>query len=290
MIIVKLTGGLGNQLFQYAAGRSLSLRHNTELLIENSFYLAPSKKVTPRNYELDKFNINARLCTDVERKKLLSYTNKYIKRLRAFLPNMGNYYFASETNTNINFESLPFDTFLDGYWQSEKYFLTNKELIINEFSIKPPLSDFSKIHLDNIKKSNSVSLHIRRGDYVSLPTANSTHGLCELDYYTRSIEKIIETVENPIFFIFSDDMKWTSENLQIQHPHFFITQNNEENAFQDLHLMSQCKHNIIANSSFSWWGAWLNTNKYKIVIAPKKWFADPARSSSEIIPASWITL
>ncbi len=290
MIIVRLTGGLGNQLFQYAMGRKLALNHKTELILENSFYVNTPRKATPRKYELHNFSIKARCTTSEERARLFFYTNSITKRVKKFFPSLGRFYFFAEQQLHKkNYLHLPRETFLDGYWQSEFFFLDIKKEIIEDFKIIPAMSARDIETASKITSTNSISLHIRRGDYVSHASANSTHGFCGLDYYMKSISYIEQCTEKPVFFIFSDDIEWTSKNLKINHPHFYVDHNNSDTAFQDLRLMSMCKHNVIANSSFSWWGAWLNQNQQKIIISPKQWFANKKKDSSKITSESWIT-
>ena len=138
-----------------------------------------------------------------------------------------------------------------------------------------------------ISQTNSVSLHIRRGDYVSNQKTNQTHGTCDLDYYQRCITEIEKEVENPYFFVFSDEIEWVKENLKINHPAEYVDQNTGDKSYEDMRLMSQCKHNVIANSSFSWWGAWLNSYPDKIVFAPKRWFASDKHNTKDLIPEGW---
>jgi hypothetical protein len=142
---------------------------------------------------------------------------------------------------------------------------------------------------EQIGRVNAVSLHVRRGDYVKNPKTTATHGLCSLDYYHTAIRYIYETVEQPYFFIFSDDMAWVKEHLKIDAPCQYVDHNQGKESFNDMHLMSLCKHHIIANSSFSWWGAWLNSSPEKIVIAPNKWFANQ-NNIKDLLPNDWVTL
>ena len=233
MIAIKLKGGLGNQMFQYACGRNLSYRQKTVLKLDKSFLdntlWQKIVGVTPRKYEMGEFNIQAEL---VKGKNCL-----------------------------------------DGYWQSEKYFKNIRKILLLDFTLKKESKNFLK-YKKLIIKTNSVSVHIRHGDYVKRAVARKYHGTLSFDYYFKAIELIGKKIKNPRFFVFSDDPMISN---------FSGLTNNEE-----LILMSKCKHNIIANSSFSWWGAWLNTNPKKIVIAPKKWFR--AKTDFEIVPQSWIKL
>lgn len=161
------------------------------------------------------------------------------------------------------------------------------------------LEDFTFINMPNkrnqsvlnmIDSKNSISIHVRRGDYVSNAATNKYHGLCDLGYYKKSIDYISKRVESPVYYIFSDDISWCKINLKIKGNVTYISHNNGDNSWEDMRLMSRCKHNIIANSSFSWWAAWLNTNLDKIVIAPRNWYKDLPRNMTDIIPSSWLTV
>jgi hypothetical protein len=144
-----------------------------------------------------------------------------------------------------------------------------------------------KTLLKRVSSNNSVSVHIRRGDYVSNPHASKFHGTKGLDYYEKAVERIAETVKNPELFVISDDIEWCKENLRLPYKTTHIDGNA---GFEDMHIMSHCAHNIIANSSFSWWAAWLNTNPDKVVIAPKKWFNDESINTEDVVPKTWIRL
>ncbi len=141
--------------------------------------------------------------------------------------------------------------------------------------------------LDKIKSLNAISLHVRRGDYVNL---THIHGLCDLNYYKRTIDYIASRVQNPHFFVFSDDIPWVRENLKIEYPFDVVDINDGKTAFCDIWLMKHCQHNIIANSSFSYWGAWLNENPDKFVVAPQIWFVENNDSFKDIVPKGWIRL
>jgi hypothetical protein len=143
---------------------------------------------------------------------------------------------------------------------------------------------------EQISRVNSVSLHVRRGDYVANLKVAAIHGLCSKEYYASAIKFISKKVERPHFFVFSDDINWVENNFKINYPCTYINQNFSNESYNDLRLMSLCQHNIIANSSFSWWGAWLNCNSEKIVIAPKKWFANSDKRCDDLIPEKWVRL
>jgi len=292
MIIVKLIGGLGNQMFQYAAGKALSLERGTELLIDKSdLDKETNGAFTKRHYELGCFNITERFANSNDLFPYKNIGSSRLKRLRdryfPWLVNKVSFY-ESGNSFHRNFFKLPANTYLNGFWQSEKYFKKYETQIRNSFQIKDPLPDELKDVLQNIRTTTSVSLHVRRGDYVSLKSANDYHGLCSQEYYEAAIDKLKKKYRDIVIFVFSDDIEWCKTNLNFNSPMHFISQN--KGAQWDLYLMSECRHNIIANSSFSWWGSWLNTNPNKVVIAPKNWFRDTTISTNDLIPENWIRL
>lgn len=287
MIVVRLYGGLGNQLFQYATARRLAHNIGTELALDIGDLGKNVTNITTRNYELWRYPVHARLLSSKEVKLAKLYTNKILKRLP--LPRPWLLY----KEKHFQFDSKVFefmnDVYLDGHWQCPKYFDCIQNMLRTELTPILPMGSVDETIADAIKDSNSVSIHVRRGDYVTLQCAAQTHGTCSLDYYREAIELMIERVDSPKFFIFSDDPDWTRENLYINAPTEYVNHNGADSAFQDLKLMSLCQHQIIANSSFSWWGAWLNSNHNKIVVAPKIWFLD-ARDTSGITPESWVKI
>lgn len=302
MLIVKIQGGLGNQMFQYAAGKSLALKLNRELKLDISIYINKSKSVTPRKYELKYFkNIEDEIASDKEIKAVGFITrsasaNYLFRHLRPYLNFLKKSHLLqkevefSDTGTLAprNFPAL----YLEGYWQSEAFFNENKGVIREKFDLSY-LADHKcvKQYMAQIESSYSVSIHVRRGDYITNKRANSYHGVCDIDYYNRAIRKIIDLIKTvPTFFIFSDDLDWCKVNLQSSYETYYIK---TDLAIYDLYLMSKCKSNIIANSSFSWWSAWLNSHQDKKVIAPKNWFKDikaNAASVYNILPEDWITI
>lgn len=288
MIITKISGGLGNQMFQYATGRAASLRTNTVLKLDIGSY-ADDK--FGRHYSLDIFNIRAKLATPLEINKLKPSGNFLVNespRLHRMV--------ARLTKTYVNEEfrkgEIPWNVhhlYLDGYWQSEKYFANYSRQIHDDFKVKLHPSSRMTSYLEKIKSSNSVAIHIRRGDYVKIARIKQAVGVCGVNYYQRAIRFISEQVNNPVFYIFSepDGLKWTKTRLKIKYPIVYV--NGKD--YEDLQLMSSCKHVITANSSFSWWGAWLNRNPKKIVIAPSPWFTWFKVSVSDYhsaVPVGWI--
>lgn len=289
MIIVQLTGGLGNQLFQYAIGRTLAVMNNTQLKIDLSFF----ETYEWHEYSLAPFSIEAKVATVEEVNTLTKLETSFLEKVRrklfGVLPiiikekglNYNSYYLKAGSNA-----------YLKGYWQSSKYFLSQEMKIRKEFEIKlPPSSSNTKL-LNEIMGCESVSLHIRRGNYASIEAVNKFHGTTKMSYYSQAMVVIESRCENPVYFIFSDDIGWARENLRLTREHVFVDINTDKTDYEDLRLMKSCKHSIVANSTFSWWGAWLNPNPDKIVIAPKQWFANEEmnQQTNDLIPAEWIRL
>jgi hypothetical protein len=285
MIVTKLSGGLGNQLFQYAAGRALAHHHQTELVLDLSDFNNIPIGNTPRIFQLDKYPIIARVASPEEVPKLRVYQGRFLRRI-PFLPRPWQHAIEPHFQYNPNFIHLPNNAYLDGYWQSYLYFEKIAFLIRSELQPLQSPGVKNQELLEAMARSNSVALHIRRGDYVSNAKAAIHHGVCSLDYYRAAIFNIAENVSSPHFYIFSDDLRWAKTNLEIDFPVNYIGHNVGDQAFQDLRLISHCKHQIIANSSFSWWGAWLNPNPEKVVIGPKKWFL-VNKESSTLFPPEW---
>lgn len=297
MIIVRLVGGLGNQLFQYAMGRNLALLKKTELKLDKSWLEKTFKVGTFRDYRLHNFNIQENFASASEIEKVKNQQGGILSRMLAKISgNEKSYIKQSVLNEQKDFVYDPNifetgkDVYVQGYWNNEKYFKDIKDIINEEFEVKiPPSIDNIKI-LDEIKNCNSVSIHVRRGDYVKDKKINKHHGTCSLDYYAKAMKIVGSKISNPIFFAFSDDMSWVKKNLKTKYPVHYVDINDDEHSYEDLRLMSACKHNIIANSSFSWWGAWLNQNPDKIIIAPNKWVNNANFDTSDITPKGWIKL
>jgi len=271
MIITRLIGGLGNQMFQYAVGRRAAHKHKTELKLDISWFKNPEGAIK-RDYLLNVFNIEEDFASKEEINKLKS-KNRGLLTL----------FYKKILKINDN-------TYLEGYWQSEKYFKDIENIIRKEFTFKDKPDAANQKIISRIKNCDSVSIHIRRGDYIFDETTNKYHGVCGLDYYSNSVAMIVKKVKNPYFFIFSDDIKWVKQNLHLKFPCVYVDYNIGKKDYEDMRLMSNCQHNIIANSSFSWWGAWLNQYKNKIIIAPKKCFRDKSIDTTDLIPQPWIKI
>lgn len=293
MIIIRFKGGLGNQLFQYACGRSLLINQSEiesvrNLLLDITWYGIPISHDTPRKFLLNKFNTIGSIASLKEIIRI-KYPYGYISRISRFIKirifRKGN---PSFTDKFLNKKG---DIYLDGFFQTEKYFADQAQTIRKELTLKNPLSRPAlKIQNDIMNSNNSVSLHIRRGDYVENAKTNQYHGTCSLGYYSKALEYITNKIGRDInIFVFSDDIDWVKNNLKFDFPTTYVS-SKEIPDYEELILMSKCKHNIIANSSFSWWGAWLNNNSGKIVIAPKRWANKDEDSFKDIIPSSWIKI
>ncbi|MCL2027006.1 MAG: alpha-1,2-fucosyltransferase [Bacteroidales bacterium] len=284
MIIVQLKGGLGNQLFQYAAGKQLSVKHNAPLKFDLSFLNAEPTSYTKRSLELDKLHINFEIASEKEIKTIKGQRWKNIF-IPTWIKERGGGCYSQFNRAGKN-------CYLDGYFQSETYFVNAAEQIRNELTFRNSLTEAKWADIkEQITNSNSISLHFRRGDYIENQKANQYHGVCSMDYYHKAVKEIAEQTENPLFFVFSDDIRWVIDNFSINFPTVFVEEK-DEIAHSDFQLMSLCKHNIIANSSYSWWAAWLNKNEHKIVIAPEKWYANSEmqEKTTNLLPQNWIKL
>ncbi len=296
MICVSIFGGLGNQMFQYACGRALAHNNNMPLVLDLSRLESSKVKsyTTTRNFDLDAFHLKAKKASRSELRKFKPLFYRIINAISFKLLShgiqTGSYFIERKFSYNRNITCIKGSCFLSGYWQSEKYFNSVESLIRDDFSFPDSLDSKNEFILNKIVLSNSISIHIRRTDFENTLSDN-IHGVCPMSYYLQAIEVITSKVENPVFFIFSDDIDWAKVNLKLSYACFFISGNNNK-SYVDMQLMSSCKHNIIANSSFSWWGAWLNQNPKKIVIAPSIWFINSNLNSQtkDLIPDTWIRI
>ncbi len=281
-------GGLGNQLFQYAAGKTLAIQHNTILKLDLSFLNQESDLHTKRNFELDVFITDSEFCTAGEVK---AFANK--PAVARYLPFFFHDKFvANEKGFEFDpaFFSFPENTYLNGFWQSEKYFAGIRSILLKDLVVKREASERLRAVKNLILNSNSVSLHVRRGDYITNPSSREFHGNLQLDYYHKAIDCLNNLYRDLKIFIFSDDIAWVKLNLKPVNVCEYIDFNTGKDSAFDLELMGLCKHNIIANSSFSWWGAWLNQNSNKTVISPEHWFANENINTKDLIPNDWIKL
>lgn len=293
MIVVQLQGGLGNQMFQYAFGRSLSLSMNVPLKLDLSFLQNKSGSHTKRDYELDVFMLNVAIASDAELKRFARiHNNKLLRKIHHRIPlTKYNRYIEPRFSFIPHLETqVKDDTLLIGFWQSEKYFLEHEDMIRKDFTFRAPFDAKNAQWEKLIRESDAISLHVRRGDYITNAAASSYHGTSDISYYRKAFDRIAGGLENAKLFIFSDDPDWVREHIRFDVETHVIDNNTGKSSFHDMHLMSLCRHHIIANSSFSWWGAWLNSSKDKIVVAPERWFAKGDIDTRDLIPASWLRM
>jgi hypothetical protein len=286
MIIVNLKGGTGNQLFQYALGRRLALQNDDELLLDvDGLDRANAVGDIYRPFALSAFSLAATPAT-AEEVRRLKYPYGLLSKAWRFVS------FKLLRRHHVTFEPNVLrwsgDIYLDGFWQSPRYFENIRETLLADLTLHKPLEGRAAAYAAQIASCTAVALHIRRGDYAKNPHVASALGLCSLSYYEKAVAHIKAHVEQPTFFIFSDDMAWVKANLPVGKDAVFVEGDGLADT-TELILMSKCQHNIIANSSFSWWGAWLNQNPNKIVVAPTPWF-DQTAYDKDLIPPSWVQL
>ena len=284
MVIVQLTGGLGNQLFQYAAAKALAIRNNAAVKLDISGFETDGL----RNFELDRFSISASIASETEISRLKATTSfsRLIERWKPF-PNR-RFYKEPFFHFDPDFFRLRSPVYIKGYFQSEKYFKQIEPVLRREIILKNAFRPEVRQMAVKLKEHQSVAIHIRRGDYTK-SAVNSYHGLLPLSYYREAIETIRSRVYEPKLYLFSDAPEMVKEALNLEEVQI-ISGTITNDHFEDLYLMSQCRHTIIANSSFSWWSAWLNDYEEKIVIAPTAWFNEGPRDTQDIIPERWLKI
>lgn len=284
MIYARLAGGLGNQMFQYAAARALAMRVGTEVVLDlRDLGKGPRHAV----FGLDRFSIQARIGSEADLPPGRSTPlRNMLWRTFGTSPR-----FLRERGLAFNDAVLDAgdDVYLHGYWQSERYFADAADRLRHEFSIPSAPGVGTARMMDAILSADtSVSVHLRRGDYVSTPGGRASHGVCDHAYYARALERLRPEVGQALHaFVFSDDPVWARENLRLDCEMTLVDVNDALSAHDDLRLMASCRHHIIANSTFSWWGAWLDPRPDKVVVAPRQWFSDSRLQNPDILPTSW---
>lgn len=297
MIVLHLTDGLGNQMFQYALAKALSLKYNTEIVIDMSWFEI-NKHRGGRRYQLDIFPIKSMKVNEVGKNwhlllEHLHFTrNIYRHKVKSKIQRL-----LGPTGINIKEKSFNYDStlseqvrnknvYLTGYWQSEKYFSHVRQELLADFRFLPELTGKNFTVSKQIKEcTQPVALHVRRGDYIA-----SEFAICGLDYYKSAINYITGKVGGIQLFVFSNDIEWAKDNIKTDQEIYFVDNNNEEKGYEDMRLMSLCRHHIIANSTFSWWGAWLGVAEDKIVVAPKRWVVGDQYGYEDIVPDGWIRI
>ena len=296
MITTRIFGGLGNQMFQYAAGKALALRAGQTLRLDTHWFLHISKNLTHRDYELSIYkNISAPTGNYLNffQRNHFDRTHRFIsEHIFDYETTFFNLCYEGNKNWSDAFLTPENKNYnLNGYWQSEDYFKDCKDQIKHDFMF-PELDDIRDLKfLQETKMSTVVSLHVRRGDYISLDGSQTLLGnVCTKEYYQSAIKLIQSKIDDFRFAVFSDEVNWVKENLSLPDNTLFIDWHTGKNSFRDMQLMSLCDHHIIANSSFSWWGAWLGQNENKIVIAPNRWLNAEDPLNSTRCPELWIRI
>lgn len=277
MIVCQLQGGLGNQMFQYATARTLANRHSTKVVLDHTWlvFKHPVGGATQRKYELDCFKL---------RKTTRQLSRSLPDRLRM---KFATRYQEPDVRYDAGFLKQPNNTFVQGHFQTERYFSSIRAQLLEDFSWADAPKGKNKTLLNKIQlDDSSVSIHVRRGDYITNPNASQLHGLLGIAYYQSALKAIRKHVAKPNLYVFSDDPVWCKANLKFDFPTTYIAHNTD--GAEDMRLMKSCRHNIVANSSFSWWAAWLNENPQKLVVAPKRWFAKAESNTKAVVPASWL--
>ena len=292
MIISHVIGGLGNQMFQYAIGKARAVACRTELRLDISDY---SRYSLHQGFELERIFVAPIVHAEkVDIQNVLGWQSSYWAR-KILRRSQASWLRKKSLVVEPNFAYWPeilettSNSYLTGNWQSEKYFVDIESILRKDFSFRQDAQGLNA-HLENqMRDENSVSLHIRRGDYVTNSHTNAVHGVCSPEYYKKAIAHVSLKVENPSFYIFSDDMAWVKANFVLPFRHTYVEHNVGAESYNDMRLMSLCRHHVIANSSFSWWGAWLNQRTEKLVIAPKHWFAEN-QDVSDLFCPNWVSL
>lgn len=283
MVIVKIKCGLGNQMFQYALGKRLALDWQDELKVDLAWFNNIKSGDIPRELEIDSFNVVLSNATEAEiAKSMPSFLARLVDRIRGRI-NRNHFYrfYATILKKKKN-------VYLDGYFQSYKYFETIRDVLLTEFTLKNGYHrEVDGIKSEIEKTDQSVAVHIRRGDFATI--RKGYNGLCDLSYYQKALEIIKNKYPNVQLFIFSDDIEWAKTNLKLAGPMVFVSRP-VLNPAEELWLMSLCKHQIIANSTFSWWAAWLNKNPQKIVVSPSRWLVAEDIKTDNLLPLNWIKL
>lgn len=314
IVAVRVKGGLGNQMYQYAMARSIQMKTNKNLIIDTSFY----KNYKLWNYGLDIFNLNTdnTVEANVKYRDLFElglildyklngyYSNINIMDIEQKLleskdimeeSRLKGYYFENEDREQLFNESLLYSNeskiYLDGYFENHKYYEGMQKILREDFKVIKNINEKAKILLNDIKNENSVCLHVRRGDKAYCKETNEVHGVCSIEYFNNAVEILTSKASNLRFYIFSDDIEWVKKNIKLENG-IYVDRTMTTYNYEDFELMKNCKHFIISNSSFSWWAAWLGEFEQKIVIAPQKLYAKEEKNKKSLdwTPDGWIRI
>lgn len=285
MIVIEASGGLGNQMFQYALYKKFESM-NKDVAFDTSFFRS---KQGLRELELGVFGVQYREISDTEAAYIrgYGYQDSILDKIKYKLKPTK---YVTYRDTIESFQPEVFgmeQVYLCGYWQSEKYFKDIREIILKEFIFPEDTIRKNEALCNKMQQENSVSIHVRRSDYLTEQNVKVYGNICTEKYYENAIEYIERNIESPSYYVFTDDLQWAKEFFKGGN-YIIVDKNRGKDSYADMYLMSQCKHNIIANSSFSWWGAWLNRNIDKKVLAPKKWFHN--HEKEEVVCEDWIRI
>ncbi|SMC47925.1 alpha-1,2-fucosyltransferase [Chryseobacterium sp. YR221] len=289
MIYVKISGGLGNQLFQYAFGQytagvlNTNVKYFSQTKIEN-------KSFTKRELDIQKFDLPIYLEDSFEEGEYFMFNGplrKIERKLIQKFPVFNKTHKIQSVNIHTVEKDLRDQCYYDGYWQNQEYPNYISQLLKDKIKLSTESETRLSSLISQIKNTNSVSIHIRRGDYMNIAANAKIFHICDMDYYRKAIQLIKEKIDNPVFFIFTEDKEWAKDNFKGSEFNFI----EGNSAIEDMLLMSKCKNQIIANSTFSWWAAWLNKNENKTVIAPQNWYVNFLKDNVKyFIPGDWIKL
>jgi hypothetical protein len=293
MIVVKPFGGLGNQMFQYAAARRLSLQHGTTLGLDLRWFSAQDL----RSLDLMHLQVEAERpgADDLLPGLAPDWTGASRRtRLRLGLAARRRGWRLLTDSTPGVFDAsvlaAPDRSILVGYWQSQRYFEDVAPTLRHELAPRQPLSHDAAVVAAEIRDAGGVSLHVRRGDFTKDPLSQRTHGVCSPDYYRDAMSQLDDRLGRPVYYLFSDDPDWVEENISHRRTRMVSSPKSTWPAYEEMALMSACRAHIVSNSSFSWWGAWLGADPDKVVVAPARWFTDPSFRSDDIVPPNWVRL
>jgi hypothetical protein len=296
MVIVRLSGGLGNQMFQYAFGRSLTYHLNTSLKLDVSFLIdrTPVETHVFRDFSLDIFDLDAQVANFNGKHSVLSYLRTpsiALWKIKRKILGYNLYIERRDSWFDAEVFNLKGNLYFEGNWQSLKYFNKIENIIRRDFSFKNRLSEDLTQLANEIQQPDSICLHVRRGDYVWQPYANKINGVKGIEYFSSALAVVLTKIKKGRIYVFSDDIDWCIKNLHLDRTVCFVEHEYpNKKSHEYLRLMSLCDHFVISNSTFSWWAAWLSQNSNKIVVAPKKWFEDSTIDTSDLIPENWIRI
>ncbi|MBC3805611.1 hypothetical protein GH808_14470 [Acetobacterium fimetarium] len=294
MKIVKFRGGYGNQLFQYSFLRELQLKYNCEDVKADLAYFSTIKENSVYIPRIEKLNVKIDRATqaDLSTVCILKHTSDpstLIYRAGIIFEKIFNHqYYLESDRAHRDIESILGYQYYDGYWQSWKHLNGIENELRNEITLKEKMSEKSRNAIDKFSSENSVFIGIRRGDYLATSRLRRHFGSYDNAYFNKAIGIMKEKVADPVFYVFSNDIDWIKENMRFDCKVNYREFEDQTSDTEELFVMSACKHAIIVNSTFYWWGAWLIENEQKTIIAPQRWFADG--SPIDIVPDTWIKI